>query len=76
MTRDLALAGITQAYAPHSLRHPFATQLRTAGASLEVLHALMGQRSRDGTRRSPQRDDRTHRAPYDQARAPVALRPG
>jgi site-specific recombinase XerD len=76
MTRDLALAGITQAYAPHSRRHPFAIQLRKAGASLEVLNELMGHRSRDGTRRAPQLDDRTHRAPYDQAMAQVEPRPG
>ena len=45
MARYLKLAGITKRYAPHSLRHTFATQLLNAGASLEVVKELMGHRS-------------------------------
>jgi site-specific recombinase XerD len=44
MTRYLKLAGITKSYAPHALRHTFATQLLNAGASLEVVKELMGHR--------------------------------
>jgi len=41
----LELLGITKRYSLHSLRHTFATQLLNAGASLEVVKALMGHRS-------------------------------
>ena len=76
MTRYRKLAGITKAYSPHSLRQTFATQLRNAGASLEVGKELMGQRSLDITLRSTQLYDRTKRAQYDQAMAPVEKRQG
>jgi len=51
MTRYRKLAGITKASSPHSLRHPFATHLLNAGASLEVVKALLGHRSLDVTLR-------------------------
>ena len=76
MTRDLRLAGITQAYSPHSLRHTFATQLLKAGASLEVVKELMGHRSLDVPLRYTQLYDRTKRAQYDQAMSQVAKRQG
>jgi integrase/recombinase XerD len=71
MTRYLKLAGITKAYSPHALRQTFATQLLNAGASLEVVKALMGHRSLDVTLRYPQLYDRTKRAQYDQAMSQV-----
>jgi integrase/recombinase XerD len=76
MTRYLKLAGISKAYSPHSLRHTFATQLLNAGASLEVVKELMGHRSLDVTLRYTQLYDRTKRAQYDQAMAPVEKRQG
>jgi integrase/recombinase XerD len=76
MTRSLRLAGITKRYAPHSLRHTFATQLLNAGAALEVVKELMGHRSLQMTLRSTQLYDRTKRAPYDQAMAQVEQRQG
>jgi site-specific recombinase XerD len=76
MTRSLKLAGITKAYAPHSLRHTCAPQLLKAGASLEVVKALMGHRSLDVTLRYTQLDDRTKRAQYDQAMAQVEKHQG
>jgi site-specific recombinase XerD len=76
MTRYLKLAGITQAYSPHSLRHTCATQLLNAGASLEVVKELMGHRSLDVTLRYTQLYDRTKRAQYDQAMAQVEKRQG
>ena len=45
--------GITKRYAPHSLRHTFATQLLNAGASLEVVKELAGHRSLQMTLRYP-----------------------
>jgi site-specific recombinase XerD len=51
MTRYLTIAGITKASSPPSLRQTFATQLRNAGASLEVVKELMGHRSLDVTLR-------------------------
>jgi len=76
MTRSLHLAGLTKRYAPHSLRHTFATQLRNAGASLEVVKALMGHRSLQMTLRYTQRYDRTKRAQYDHAMAQVEQQQG
>jgi site-specific recombinase XerD len=71
MTGDLTLAGIPKGYSPPSLRQTFAPQRLNAGASLEVVKALMGHRSRDMTLRYPQLYDRTKRAQYDQAMAQV-----
>jgi len=71
MTRYLTLAGITKPYSPHTLRHTFATQLLNAGASLEVVKALMGHRSLQMTLRYTELYDRTKRAQYDQAMAHV-----
>jgi site-specific recombinase XerD len=76
MTHYLKLAGITKAYAPHSLRHTFATQLLNAGASLEVVKELMGHHSMQATLRYTQLYDRTKRAQYDQAMAHVEQRQG
>ena len=76
MTRYLKLAGITKRYAPHALRHTFATQLLNAGTSLEVLKELMGHRSLQMTLRSTQLYDRTKRAQYDHAMAQVEQRHG
>ena len=76
MTRYLKLAGITKRYAPHSLRHTFATQLLNAGASLEVVKALMGHRSLQMTLRYTQLYDRTKRAQYDHAMAQVEQQQG
>src|SRR5438552_3277031 len=76
MTHYLKLAGITKAYAPHSLRHTFATQLLNAGASLEVVKELMGHHSIQATLRYTQLYDRTKRAQYDQALAHVGQRRG
>jgi integrase/recombinase XerD len=76
MTRYLKRAGITKRYAPHSLRHTFATQLLNAGASLEVVKELMGHRSLQMTLRSTQLYDRTQRAQYDHAMAQVEQQQG
>lgn len=76
MARYLKRAGITKAYAPHALRHTFATQLLNAGASLEVVKELMGHRSLQMTLRYTQLYDRTKRAQYDQAMAQVEQRQG
>jgi integrase/recombinase XerD len=76
MTRYLQLAGITKRYAPHSLRHTFATQLLNAGASLEVVKELMGHRSLQMTLRYTQLYDRTKRAQYDHAMAQVEQQQG
>ena len=76
MTRSLHLAGLTKRYAPHSLRHTFATQLRNAGASLEVVKARMGHRSLQMTLRYTQLYDRTTRAQYDHAMAQVEQQQG
>jgi Site-specific recombinase XerD len=76
MTRYLKLAGITKRYAPHSLRHTFATQLLNAGASLEVVKELMGHRSLQMTLRYTQLYDRTKRAQYDHAMAQVEQQQG
>jgi integrase/recombinase XerD len=76
MTRYLKRAGITKRYAPHSLRHTFATQLLHAGASLEVVKELMGHRSLQMTLRSTQLYDRTQRAQYDHAMAQVEQQQG
>ena len=76
MTGYLKLAGIPTAYAPHSLRHPFATQLLNAGASLAGVKELMGHRSLDMTLRYTQLYDRTKRAQYDQAMAQVEQHQG
>jgi site-specific recombinase XerD len=76
MTRYLHLAGITKRYSPHSLRHTFATQLLNAGASLEVVKALMGHRSLQMTLRYTQLYDRTKRAQYDHAMAQVEQQQG
>jgi integrase len=76
MTRYLKLAGITKRYAPHSLRHTFATQLLNAGASLEVVKELMGHRSLQMTLRYIQLYDRTKRAQYDHAMAQVEQQQG
>jgi len=76
MTRYLKLAGITKRYAPHSLRHTFATQLLNAGASLEVVKELMGHRSLQMTLRYTQLYDRTKRAQYDHAMAQVEQHQG
>jgi site-specific recombinase XerD len=76
MARYLKLAGITKRYAPHSLRHTFATQLLNAGASLEVVKELMGHRSLQMTLRYTQLYDRTKRAQYDHAMAQVEQQQG
>jgi site-specific recombinase XerD len=76
MTGYLKLAGITKGYSPHSLRHTFATQLLNAGASLEVVKELMGNRSLDMTLRYTQLYDRTKRAQYNQAMAQVEKHQG
>jgi site-specific recombinase XerD len=76
MTPYLKLAGITRAYAPHALRHTFATQMLNAGASLEVLKELMGHRSLDVTLRYTQLYDRTKRAQDDQAMVQIEQRQG
>ena len=76
MIRYLQLAGITKRYAPHSLRHTFATQLLNAGASLEVVKELMGHRSLQRTLRDTQLYDRPTRTPDDQAMAQVEPRQG
>jgi integrase/recombinase XerD len=76
MTGYLKLAGITKRYAPHSLRHTFATQLLNAGASLEVVKELMGHRSLQMTLRYTQLYDRTKRAQYDHAMAQVEQQQG
>jgi integrase len=76
MARYLKLAGITKRYAPHSLRHTFATQLLNAGASLEVVKELMGHRSLQMTLRYIQLYDRTKRAQYDHAMAQVEQQQG
>jgi site-specific recombinase XerD len=69
MACSLKLAGSAGTSSPHALRHTFATQLRKAGAALEVVKALMGHRSIQATLRSTQLYDRTKRAPYAQAMA-------
>jgi site-specific recombinase XerD len=76
MARYLKLAGITKRYAPHSLRHTFATQLLNAGASLEVVKERMGHRSLQMTLRYTQLYDRTKRAQYDHAMAQVEPQQG
>jgi integrase/recombinase XerD len=76
MTRYLTLAGITKPYSPHTLRHTFATQLLNAGASLEVVKALMGHRSLQMTLRYTELYDRTKRTQYDQAMAHVERQQG
>src|SRR4029450_3372501 len=76
MTRYLKLAGITNRYSPHSLRHTFATQLLNAGASLEVVKELMGHRSLQMTLRYTQLYGRTKRAQYDRAMAQVEQQQG
>jgi site-specific recombinase XerD len=74
MTRYLHLAGLAKRYSPHALRYTFATQLLNAGASLEVVKALMEHRSLQMTLRSTQLYDRTKRAQYDQAMVQVEQR--
>ncbi len=76
MTRSLKRAEITKRYAPHALRHTFATQLLNAGAALEVVKELMGHRSLQMTLRSTQLYDRTKRAQYDHAMAQVEQQQG
>jgi len=63
MARYLHAAGITTPYAPHSLRHTFATQRLNAGAPWEVVQALMGHQSIRMTRRYTQLDETTKRQP-------------
>jgi site-specific recombinase XerD len=76
MTHYLKRAGITKRYAPHALRHTFATQLLNAGASREVVKELMGHRSLQMTLRYTQLYDRTKRSQYDHAMAQVEQRQG
>jgi site-specific recombinase XerD len=71
MTRYLHLAKLAKHYAPHALRHTFATPLLNAGASLEVVKERMGHRSLQMTLRSTQLYDRTKRAQDDHAMAQV-----
>jgi len=68
MAHSRQVAPITKPYAPHARRHPFATHLLNAGATLEVVKALMGPRSLRMTLRDTQLDEATTRDQDDHAR--------
>jgi integrase/recombinase XerD len=74
MSHYLKAAGITRRYSPHTLRHTFATQLLTAGTSLEVLKELMGHRSITLTLRYAQVYETTKRTQYAKAMAQIEPR--
>ena len=71
MDQYLAAAGLTTHYAPHCLRHTFATHLLHAGVPLEVLKELMGHQSLHQTLRYAQLYDTTKRQQYDPAMATI-----
>jgi len=74
MDQYLAAAGLASHYAPHCLRHTFATQLLNAGVPLEVLKELMGHHSIQITLRYTQLYDTTKRHQYEQAMTKIAQR--
>jgi site-specific recombinase XerD len=74
MNQYLAAAGLTTHYAPHCLRHTFATHLLNAGVPLEVLKELMGHHSLHQTLRYAQLYETTKRQQYDQAMATITQR--
>jgi site-specific recombinase XerD len=74
MDQYLATAGLPTHYAPHCLRHTFATHLLNAGVPLEVLKELMGHHSLHQTLRYARLYDTTKRQQYDQAMATIIQR--
>src|SRR5215471_1998541 len=70
----LAAAGLPTHYAPHCLRHTFATHLLNAGVPLEVLKELMGHHSLHQTLRYARLYETTKRQQYDQAMATITQR--
>jgi site-specific recombinase XerD len=70
----LKVAGVSQHYSPHCLRHTFATQMLNAGVRLEVLKELMGHRSLDMTLRYTELYDTTKREQYDSAMSRIEKR--
>ena len=67
-------AQLPKAYAPHCLRHTFATDLINAGVPLEILKELMGHRFMSMTLRYTKIYDYTIRQQYDQAMADLQPR--
>jgi site-specific recombinase XerD len=74
MARHLTAAGITPPYSPHARRHPLATQLLNAGASLAVVKELMGPRSIRMTLRDTPLSETTKRQQDEQAMARIEKR--